>query len=418
MTQSKPVFDFPKKFYWGTSTSAHQIEGDTHNQWSIWELENAVTRAQQAKYELKDLPNWNDIKEQATKPANYISGKATDHYNRYEQDFDILTKMNMNSFRFSIEWSRIEPKEGQWDPLALEHYRLYLHALKRRNIEPFVTLWHWTVPEWFAAKGGFEKRSNVKYFVRFAEKIFAELGADFRFVITLNEPAIYTLKGYIERDWPPAVESKKKAVHVYFNLIKAHKRVYKVAKKVNRKFQVGLSENCAHIYAGDSAWLSKVSAKATIIGNDFFLSRTKRQLDFIGLNYYFSQRFYGNRIHNQDGKRSDLGWDMQPRDIEFVLQRLHRKFKLPIIVTENGVADQHDQYRQWWLAETIMAMQRALNKGVKLEGYLHWSLIDNFEWAYGFWPRFGLIKVNHQTMERTARPSAVWFAKTIKKLRT
>lgn len=418
MTEQKPMFNFPKKFFWGASTSAHQIEGNTHNQWSIWELENAATRAQQAKYELKDLNIWEDIKDEATKPSNYISGTGIDHYNLYEQDFDILTKMNMNAFRFSIEWSRIEPKEGEWNAHAIEHYKLYLHGLKRRNIEPFVTLWHWTVPDWFEAKGGFEKRANIKYFVRFAEKILRELGSEFRYVITLNEPVVYTSKGYLEQDWPPAVSSKTKALRVYCNLILAHKRVYKVARKVNRKFKVGLSENCGHMYAGDSAFVTKLSAKAAIFGNDLFLSRVKSKLDFIGLNYYFSHRFYGYRVHNQNAKLNNLGWDMQPQDIEFVLRRLHKKFKLPIVITENGVADLKDEWRQWWITETIVAMQKAMHKGVKLEGYLHWSLLDNFEWAYGFWPRFGLIKVDRKTLARTARPSAVWFSRTIKKLQS
>jgi len=416
MKEPTPKLVFPKKFFWGASTSAHQVEGNNHNQWSIWELENAVTRAQQARYELKYLPAWEDIKEQATKPDNYISGKATDHYNRYEEDFDTLEQLHMNAFRFSIEWSRIEPEEGSWDPLALEHYRLYLHSLQRRHIEPFVTLWHWTLPEWFVAKGGFEKRSNVKYFVRFVEKVLSELGAYFRYVIPLNEPAIYTSKSYLEHDWPPALENKPKALKVYLNLLHAHKKVYKASTKVNRKFKIGIAENFAHIYAGDNAQLSKVSASLMARGNDFFVARIKRQLDFIGVNYYFSNRFYGNRIHNEDQRLSDLGWDMQPRDIEHALRRVHKKFHLPIIITENGLADHADEWRRWWLMETILAMQKAMDKGVKLEGYLHWSLLDNFEWAYGRWPRFGLVEVNFKTGERTIRDSALWFGKIIKKL--
>lgn len=417
MSQHSPKLRFPKKFFWGASVAAHQVEGGNHNQWSIWELENAATRAQQARYELKDLSAWQDIKSDATKPSNYISGAAADHYSKYEEDFDMVAGLHMNAFRFSIEWSRIEPEEGVWDPLALEHYRLYLHALQRRHIEPFVTLWHWTVPEWFAAKGGFARRSNIKYFVRFAQKVLEELGSQFRYVIVLNEPAIYTSKGYLEQDWPPMLESKKQAAAVYMNLISTHKKVYKMAKKVNRKFKIGLAENYAHIYPGDDALLSRLSAKAMVMGNDFFTARVRRHLDFIGVNYYFSNRFYGNRVHNENARVSDLGWDMHPRDIEHVLQRLHQKFKLPLIITENGLADHADQWRQWWLMETILAMQRAMQKGVRLEGYLHWSLLDNFEWAYGSWPRFGLIEVDYTSQKRTLRSSAQWFGKTIKRLR-
>jgi beta-glucosidase len=416
---SQPRLSFPKKFFWGAATAAHQVEGGTHNQWSVWELENAATRAQEAKYELKDLPIWEDIEAEATKPANYTSGKAADHYRLYEDDFDLLTTMHMNAFRFSIEWSRIEPKEGEWDSLAIEHYRLYLHALQRRGIEPMVTLWHWTMPEWFTDMGGFENRRNIKYFVRFAQKVFEELGSEFRYVITINEPEVYMAQSYIEARWPPMRDSKWQALKVYYHLAIAHKRVYKVAKQINRKFLVGLSKNVAHTYAGDDALLSKISARIAIYGADyFFLNRVKRKLDFIGLNYYFTNRFYGSRVHNEDLRVNDLGWDMQPQNIEFVLRRLYEKYNLPIIITENGLADRHDKYRKWWLMETIVAMQRAMDKGVKLEGYLHWSLLDNFEWAEGFWPRFGLAEVDYATQTRTLRPSAKWFASTIKKLRS
>jgi beta-glucosidase len=418
MDQKPSPLSFPKKFYWGASSSAHQVEGDTHNQWSIWEEENAATQAQKAKYSLTWLPDWEDIKTAAEHPANYISGKAANHYRLYEEDFDILTKLNMNAFRFSIEWSRIEPKEGEWDPLAIEHYRLYLHALKRRHIEPFVTLWHWTMPEWFVKKGGFEKRTNIKYFVRFASKMLDELGGDFRYVITLNEPEVYMGLSYAEGEWPPQKENKLLAFRVYMNLASAHKQVYKAAKNINRKFVVGAALNIPRVYAGDDALVSRLSAGVTRwVKCDFFMNRIENQLDFIGLNYYFSNRFYGNRVHNPDINRSDLGWDMEPQDIEFVLDRLHERYEKPIIVTENGLADREDQYRKWWIGETIAAMHRAMQKGVKLEGYLHWSLTDNFEWAYGFWPRFGLVAVDYKTQERTIRPSALWFGKVIKKMR-
>ena len=135
--QDQQKLRFPKRFYWGASTSAHQVEGGTHNQWSIWELENAVALAQRARYQDTWLPDWERIEPQATDPKNYISGRATDHYSKYELDFDLLTKLNMNAFRFSIEWSRIEPEEGKWDTEAIEHYRKYLAALKERGIEPF-----------------------------------------------------------------------------------------------------------------------------------------------------------------------------------------------------------------------------------------------------------------------------------------
>jgi beta-glucosidase len=418
MTKQPAPLSFPKRFFWGASVAAHQVEGGNHNQWSVWELENARALAEQAKYQANYLPKWGAVKDEASNPENYVSGNAVDHYNLYEKDFAALKKLNMNSFRFSIEWSRIEPEEGAWNAEAIEHYRNYLRALNDRNIEPFVTLWHWTMPVWFTQKGGFEKKSNIKYFVRFAEKVFQELGREFRYVITLNEPEVYVSKSYFLGEWPPQQQGKLQALRVYLNLIKAHKKVYKLAHGISRKFLLGVAKNSIHHYPGDDAIITRIAARITTWGADYFiLNRIKRHLDFIGVNYYFSNRFYGYRIHNANEQLNDLGWDMQPQDIQFVLERLHDKYNLPLIVTENGLADRDDQYRKWWLTQTMLAMHKALQNGVKLQGYLHWSLLDNFEWASGFWPKFGLIAVDRKTMKRTARPSAVWFSQAIAKLR-
>lgn len=416
---NKPLpLSFPKRFFWGASTSAHQVEGGTHNQWTVWELENARILAAQAPYQAKYLPKWDEIKDEATDPHNYVSAAAADHYNRYPEDFAYLKAMNMNAFRFSIEWSRIEPTEGAWSVEAIQHYREYLEALKAKGIEPFVTLWHWTMPVWFVEKGGFEKRSNIKYFVRFAEKVLQELGKDFRYVITINEPDTYMAQGYLVGKWPPMKQRKFMALWVYLNLARAHRLVYKMAKSKSRKFVVGLSKNSPHQYAGDDATVSRIAAAISTWGADsFFLNRVRRKLDFIGVNYYFTNRFLGYRIHNPNERVNDLGWDMQPQNIEFVLERLWRKYKLPLIVTENGLADRDDEHRKWWISQTLLAMHKALQKGVRLEGYLHWSLLDNFEWASGFWPRFGLLSVDLKTKKRFPRESAKWFAKLIKQIR-
>src|SRR5688572_24008147 len=258
--QEKPILKFPAHFLWGASSSAHQVEGGNHNQWSVWELENAKALASMSRGQKKYLPKWDMIEDAATDPHNYVSGLATDHYNRYREDFLLLKKMNMNAWRFSIEWSRIEPEEGAWNAAAIEHYRTYLQTLQKIGIEPVVTFWHWTVPIWFEQKGGWTKRRNVAYFVRFAEKVLEELGKEFRYVVTLNEPEVYTAKGFITADWPPQMRSKLKGFMVVNNLIKAHKRVYKVAKKAGRKYLIGIAKSSAHHYAGDDSLLSRISA--------------------------------------------------------------------------------------------------------------------------------------------------------------
>ena len=172
------IFQFPKGFYWGSATSAHQVEGDNVNDWSEWEKENAERLAKEAENKFGHLPNWSDIKEQAQSPQNYISGRACDHYNRYEEDFDIAKSLGHNAHRFSIEWSRIEPEEGKFNEKEIEHYRKVIKALKKRDIEPFVTLWHWTLPIWLADKGGVRNKKFILYFGRYVSKIVGEFNSD------------------------------------------------------------------------------------------------------------------------------------------------------------------------------------------------------------------------------------------------
>lgn len=417
--QKKPTLRFPKRFLWGAAIAAHQVEGTAYNQWSVWELENARSKAAQAEYQFGDLENWNEIKSEAKDPNNYVSGKQSDHYNRYKEDFDLLQAMNMNAFRFSVEWARIEPAEGAWNAEAIDYYKQYIAELRRRNIEPVMTLFHFTLPVWFSEMGGFEKRSNVKYFTRFAEKVVAEIGHGVRFVITINEPEGYVHESYFHGHWPPQQTSRWLCWRVANNLIYAHNQAARAIHNLGRRHKVSIAKNSVYVYAGDDAWLSRWSAGiGQWIADDFWLRRVARNCDFLGVNYYFSARIYGYRMHNPNETVTDLGWDASPADIEHALVRLHEKYHLPILITENGVADAKDELRQWWITQTLLGMQRAIDEGVQLEGYLHWSLIDNFEWDKGRWPRFGLAEVDYKTGERKLRPSARWFGKVIKRLRT
>lgn len=415
---NRPELKFPKGFLWGVSTSAHQIEGGLHNQWTVWELENAKSLAAQAPYQYDDLENWSDIKRAATSAQNYVSAKAANHYELFESDIALVAKMNMNAFRLSIEWSSIQPEKEAWNAGEVEHYKAVLAACKKHGIEPIVTLFHFTLPTWFAELGGFEKAANIKYFVNFADRILAELGPGVKYILTMNEPEIYADQGYAEGRWPPQQASKRLAQTVKRNLVKAHNQTATMIHAKSRRYKVSIAKNYSYIYPGDDAWLSVRSAQfKQRRDNDWFLRRVIKQCDFIGVNYYFSDRIYGYRIHNPDEKVNDLGWDMQPQYLVRALEQLHETYDKPILITENGLADANDEYRQWWLTQTILAMRHAIGKGVDLIGYLHWSLTDNFEWDKGFWPRFGLFAVDYKTMKRTPRPSAVWFAKLLKKIR-
>lgn len=414
----KPSVRFPKRFLWGVSTSAHQVEGGMNNQWTEWEQHSAQSLAAQAPYQYGDLDNWKNIKKDATRPENYISGNTVDHYHHYREDFALARKLNMNAFRFSIEWSRIEPRDGEWDAEEIEHYKQYVMTMKDAGLEPVVTLFHFTLPIWFAEMGGFTKRANVKYFVRFAEKIVLELGVKIKYIVTINEPEVYAFESYFAGHWPPQMNSRYQFVRVLHNLALAHNRASDAIHRLNRRYKVSIAKNSAYFYGGDDAFLSRRSADiAQYFQDDYFLKKVAKRCDYLGVNYYFSNRIYGYRLHNPDETMSDLGWDMAPADLEQSLERLWNKYHLPIIITENGLADADDEHRVWWLKHTMVAMQRALTNGVQLEGYLHWSLMDNFEWDKGFWPKFGLARVDRLTMERVPRPSALWLKNTLKKLR-
>jgi beta-glucosidase len=412
---------FPADFMWGGSTAAHQVEGNNHNQWSVWELAHAEKLASNAKKRFGSLSIWKDIEDKATKPENYISGKGIDHYNRYKEDFKLAKDLNLNSFRFTVEWSRLEPKQGQWDEEAFEHYRQYIQELRKKGMEPVLNIFHWTMPVWFANKGGFEKKKNLEYFDHFVHKVAQELLPHVRYVITINEPNVYASFSYLTGEWPPQKKNPLLFIKVYWNLAQAHRRAYYLLKHHKPSLQIGIAAQLANIQSKrPHNFMDQILTKyMRYWWNWWFLRRIRKEQDFIGLNYYFSDYYRFNWAVVRDNPKAplnDMGWYMEPEGIYPLLVRLWARYKKPIIITENGVADMHDQYRRWWLEETIVAMERALSEGIDLKGYFHWSLLDNFEWSTGWWPKFGLIAVNPQNMKRTVRPSAKWFAHQISKI--
>lgn len=430
MSENKNQSLFPDDFMWGASTAAHQVEGNNHNQWAVWEMAHAKKLAiiapsripnSGAYYRYDHLPIWKDIKDQATNPENYISGKGIDHFNRYKEDFDIAKKLNFNSFRFTLEWSRIEPEEGKWNQDAIEHYKNYILELKKRDMEPILNIFHWTLPLWFAEMGGFEKKKNIAYFERFVHKISQELLTHIKYVITINEPNVYTSFSYLTGEFPPQKRSLIKFIRVYRHLVTAHRRAYYLIKHEKPHTQIGIAAQLANIQAKHAhSFLDEfITQWMRYLWNWWFLRRIRKEQDFVGLNYYFTDYYHLHFPFKPEDPKvpvNDLGWYMEPEGIYPLLLRIWDHYKKPIIVTENGVADMHDQYRRWWIEETLIAMEKAISEGVVIKGYFHWSLLDNFEWAQGWWPKFGLVAVNRQNMKRTIRPSAKWFASYIKKL--
>ncbi len=414
---------FPKDFLWGASTSAHQVEGGNHNQWTVWEKQNAEKLVKNAHKLLSwrwQTPVWEEIKKQAEDPKNYISGRGIEHYIRYKEDFDVIKRLNLNAFRFSIEWSRIEPEEGQWNQEAVQHYKDYIAELKKRGIEPVLNIWHTTVPLWFEARGGFSKRRNLKYFERFVEVVAKELTEHIKYIITINEPNVYASYSYFLGLWPPQGKNFFKMLRVWWNLASVHRTAYYLLKKRKPGLQIGIATQLANIQAKNPHDLpDEISTKIMRYAwNWWFLHHIRNQQDFVGMNYYFTD-YYDDWFRRQSPKvpLSDLGWYMEPEGLYPLILRAWAHYQKPIIITENGVADKHDQYRRWWIEESIVAMERAMSEGCIVKGYFHWSLLDNFEWAQGWWPKFGLVAVDREHgMKRTIRPSAKWFAIQIKKL--
>jgi len=406
----KNILQFPKGFLWGASTSAHQVEGGQFNDWTVWEKESSKSKVQKAKLEdwsgyiLENYPN-------PLQNNNYISGQACDHYNCYKEDFDIAKSLNHNAHRFSIEWSRIEPEQGKFNQKEIEHYREVLLSLKERGLEPFVTLYHWTLPIWLAEKGGWLNQKTPYYFDRYVKIISENLFNEVDFWITINEPLVYASASFLKGIWPPASPSQgrpqNRSILKYFkvlnNLAKAHQLSYKSLHLIDLDCQVGIAKNNIHF---------KNVFLANYFWNKYFLNKIKKEQDFIGLNYYFHHRFFKEKKLLV----SDLGWDFYPQGIYYLLKDL-KKYKKPIYITENGLADIKDTKRIRFIKDHLKYIYQAIKKGVNVRGYFYWSLLDNFEWDKGFWPRFGLIEIDYKTMKRKVRPSAYEYAKICKENR-
>lgn len=387
---------FPNGFFWGCATSAHQIEGGLVNDWSEWEKSKARLAG---------------LRDQRLDPNDFISGAAANSYPDNNADIVCMKELGLNAYRFSVDWSRIEPQEGVFDQAALDYYLDLVKKLRGRGIEPFVTLWHWPVPLWLRDQGGWESPTAVKYFARFVLRTVKHLNAEVNFWLTLNEPMVYTAMSYLNGEWPPQKKSFIAHLRVIDNLIKAHRAAYDAAKSVDPGNRVGIAKHNIYFEAYRGRLVNRCLKRcADWWWNRRFLNQINDKQDFIGLNYYFHNKVdYGFGKPHAYEKFSDLKWGLHPEGIYHLLTDLKRYGK-PIYITENGLADKGDQYRSWYIRVILTNVHRALAEGVPVKGYFHWSLIDNFEWAHGFHPRFGLYEVNYQTFERVARPSAAFYA--------
>lgn len=398
---------FPKDFIWGSAAAAYQVEGGNSNSdWWPWEL-------------------------QAGKEP---SGMACNHYQLYEQDFDLAKSMNHQAHRMSIEWARIEPSEGQFSEQALQHYVDVILALRARGIEPVVTLHHFTNPIWLSEMGGWENKKVVDLFQRYVEFVVRRLASHVHYWITINEPTIYISHSFILGWWPPQKKSFLSAWKVEQNMIAAHIKAYRAMNQIYQEVKVGkplisISQHVTSVVPCNKKWINRVCAK---FRNYWFnlrilnaLTRAKT-MDFIGINYYSRQlvdlktlKFYDFVMDCSAGHpdfpatKNFLGWDIYPEGLHELLLQL-RKYDLPIIITENGICAKEDAQRWDFIKIHLRTIHDAMQKGAKVVGYLYWSLLDNFEWAHGYSPRFGLIEMDYASQKRTVRESAKQYAEVCK----
>lgn len=415
-------FRFPPDFLWGAATSSHQVEGqNTNSDWWAWEQSGKVAQP---------------------------SGDAADHFRRYEGDFDLARSLHHNAYRFSLEWSRIEPREGEWSAEGIEHYRRKLAALRARGMEPVLTIYHYTLPQWLAEKGGWENPKIEDYFARFATRVAKEYGPLVRWWLTFNEPVVQAFKGWILGQWPPGkVKDFPTALQVVRRMLRAHVKAYHAIHEARPDAMVSVAKHALALTpCNPKRRLDRLSVRArTYLFNHLFLDALhtgalrvpglfwenlpqKRTLDFIGLNYY-TRDFVRNtgfslpglvgdictlEHHQSVGKRNDLGWEIYPEGLAHFL-RAYSRYQLPILITENGLPVENDEDRWTFIFLHLWQVARAIDEGIPVVGYLHWSLLDNYEWADGFKARFGLIGVDYATQARMVRESARRLGRVIER---
>ena len=416
---------FPASFLFGTATSATQIEGGCRS---------------------------SDWFEFARQPGRIKGGDrpdaACDAWRRWEDDVALQRSLGLGAHRMSIEWARIEPREGEIDRSALDRYREMVGALIEAGIEPMITLHHFTLPAWLAERGGVLADDFAERLARFARVAVGALGDVCRRWITINEPNVLAAQAYLLGVWPPAVTSPAAAVRAHHRLLEGHVAAYRAIKDMlGDAAEVGVAH---HLRVAEperpGAILDRAAARTFArVFNDAFATATcegrmygpldalvrgkggfrvadaRGTQDFFGINYYSRdlvrfaldkpEELFCSRRVPPGANVNDLGWEIYPAGLGHVVRTWARRSGVPVYITENGIADAADHKRASFLVEHLTELGRAIADGVDVRGYFHWSLTDNFEWAEGYAPRFGLFEIDYSTQERRARESARLYAR-------
>lgn len=405
-------FSFPKGMLLGAASAATQIEGgDRNNSWYDW-------------YEKGRIHD-------GSSPA-----VANDHYARWREDADLMAELGIETYRFGVEWSRIEPEQGRFEEAALAHYREEAAYLVSCGIRPLLTLHHFTNPLWFERMGAFENPESEAVFLRFAEKVVRAMGGLVSEYITINEPNVYAVNGYFFGAWPPGRRSFAATRAVMTRMAACHIRAYKMIHRVRR--EMGFSDtkvsfaNHLRAFAPENPknpW-HRLAARLT---ETFFqgsltraMTRGERRFpvlrseaicpgeycDFIGVNYYTRSTVHGIGDGVRKGAPvNDLGWEIYPEGIAECAKKAYDLLPRPIYITENGTCDNADAFRARYILEHLKALAAS---GLPVERYYHWCFCDNFEWLEGQSARFGLIHIDYETQARTVKESGHMFAELIR----
>ncbi len=423
-------------FFFGASNAAFQVEGSSiDSDWREW----TRTVYPDGTPHISDKSN---------------AELATDFWNRYDEDFRIAKEAGLNAFRVSIAWERIEPAPGVWDEKALDHYVKMIVAMRRRGLEPFVTLHHYVLPLWVSSEGGVTWKEFPSRFGEFSRHVVGRLSkppANVIYFMTINEPTILVRFGYLDdHKFPPGINDASAASRALAGLAKAHIEAYRQIKDLGIKsVKVGLAHNWQVFEpldkdsVSDQAIAQKVDRifnrafmEAIMTGDINFsmpfgetvsekveLPDNEPALDYLGIQNYgrsyvtLSEKRPGYALSESiSGPKNDLGWDLVP-DALYLAVKQSADYGFPIIITETGLADREDSFRPKYLKWNFDAIRRLLAEKTDLFGYIHWSLTDNFEWAFGLEPRFGLVEIDYRTLERRTRPSLSTYAALIKQFR-
>jgi beta-glucosidase len=404
-------FSFPPGFMLGVSSAATQIEGGAiQSSWQDW----------YDKGHIKD----------GTSPAT-----ADDHWNRWQEDADLMASLGISAYRLGVEWARLIPQPGQPDAGAIDHYRKELIYLREKGIRPLITIHHFTNPVWFEAKGGFLNRDNLEDYLELVKVTVQSFGDLVSEYITINEPNVYATNGFCFGCWPPGKTSYRETFQVLSNLaychIKAYEMIHRLRKEMGytdtmvgfanhlRVFQPENTKNLIHrALAKMAEWLFQGAlTRAACLGEFYFPLTNFGRLpkgeyaDFHGVNYYTRSTVKGLKDGVRTGSpRNDLGWEIYPKGIVTCSQKLVSLLNRPVWVTENGTCDQSDGFRARYIAEHLDAL---LGSGLPFERYYHWCFCDNFEWLEGQSARFGLVYVDYDTQKRTVKNSGTFYREMI-----